>query len=177
MRHPLFSPLLFFLLIAGISDSLKAQTSLEDLPPEQYFDFWIGEWNLMWADPDSTAGTGFNKIERILDGAVIKESFEGLTGASAGYLGRSYTVYKADTGEWKQTWVDNTGDYLEFTGEFEGNNRMFTRLGTDQDGNDILQRMIFYDIRQDSFTWDWESSSDNGATWDLNWRIRYRRAN
>jgi len=169
-------PLLIGLLTLLPANLLYAQLSLEDIPPEEYFDFWIGEWNLMWADPDSTAGTGFNKIERVLDGTVIKESFEGLTGASAGYLGRSYTVYKRSTGEWKQTWVDNTGDYLEFTGEFVDDMRMFTRFGTDQNGNVILQRMIFYDIQPDSFTWDWVSSSDNGATWDLNWRIRYRRA-
>ena len=174
MKHTLFILLTVFLFF-GYYETLQAQTSLEDIPPEEYFDFWIGEWNLVWADPDSTAGTGFNKIERVLDGAVIKESFEGLTGASAGYLGRSYTVYKQSTGEWKQTWVDNTGDYLEFTGEFTGNKRMFTRFGTDQEGNLILQRMIFYDIKPNSFTWDWVSSSDNGATWDLNWRIRYER--
>lgn len=175
MKYLLFILLPLFLVFFHC-DPLHAQTNLEDIPPEEYFDFWIGEWDLMWADPDSTAGTGFNKVERVLDGAVIKESFEGLTGASAGYLGRSYTVYKADTGEWKQTWVDNTGDYLEFTGEFVDNMRMFTRFGTDQDGNVILQRMIFHNIEPDSFTWDWVSSSDNGATWDLNWRIRYRRA-
>jgi len=176
MKLFILPPLFFLILSFNMVPPALSQSSMEELPPEEYFDFWIGEWNLMWADPDSTAGTGFNKIERVLGGAVIKENFEGLTGASTGYLGRSYTVYKQSTGEWKQTWVDNTGDYLDFTGEFVDDKRMFTRSARDQDGNPIIQRMIFYDIQPDSFTWDWVSSSNNGSTWDLNWRIRYRRA-
>lgn len=172
------SILLFFflaLLTFFISNSLYSQSSTIEISPEEYFDFWIGEWDLTWIEPDSTTGTGFNKIERILGGAVIKENFEGLTGSSAGYIGKSYSVYKQTTGEWKQTWVDNTGDYLEFTGEFEDDIRMFTRTGTDQEGELILQRMVFYNIQPDSFTWDWESSRNNGSTWSLNWRIHYER--
>jgi hypothetical protein len=170
------SLLLSFLLTIILITPLFSQSALEDIPPAEYFDFWIGEWNLTWMDPDSSTGTGFNTIERVLNGAVIKENFEGLTGASYGYIGKSYSVYQPASGEWKQTWVDNTGDYLDFTGEFADNKRMFTRFGTDQDGNVILQRMIFYDIHPDSFTWDWVVSRDNGDSWSLNWRIQYQRA-
>ena len=75
-----FPVLLSLMLSLNVTSPALSQSILEDIPPEEYFDFWIGEWNLMWADPDSSAGTGFNRIERILDGAVIKENFEGLTG-------------------------------------------------------------------------------------------------
>lgn len=169
--------LFFFLALFTLigSNNLFSQSSTTEISPEEYFDFWIGEWDLTWLEPDSSIGTGFNKIERVLGGAVIKENFEGLTGSSAGYIGKSYSVYKRTTGEWKQTWVDNTGDYLEFTGEFEDDLRMFTRTATDQEGELILQRMVFYDIQPDSFTWDWESSRDNGSTWSLNWQINYER--
>lgn len=172
------SALLFFLLALLTlinSNSLYSQSSTVEISPEEYFDFWIGEWNLTWTEPDSSTGTGINKVERILGGAVIKENFEGLTGSSAGYIGKSYSVYKQRTGEWKQTWVDNTGDYLDFTGEFEDDVRIFTRSGTDQEGELVLQRMVFYNIQPDSFTWDWESSRDNGSTWSIDWRIRYER--
>lgn len=175
MKQPILS--FFFLALITIinSGSLHSQSSTLDISPEDYFDFWIGEWDMTWLEPDSTTGTGFNKVEWILDGTVIKENFEGLTGSSAGYIGKSYSVYKQTSGEWKQTWVDNTGDYLDFTGEFDDDKRMFTRTGTDQEGELILQRMIFYNIQPDSFTWDWESSRDNGSTWALNWRIQYER--
>jgi hypothetical protein len=42
-------------------------------------------------------------------------------------------------------------------------------------GGTIISRMVFYDISEDSFTWDWESSTDDGDNWTLNWRIEYSR--
>jgi hypothetical protein len=35
--------------------------------------------------------------------------------------------------------------------------------------------MVFYDIKKDSFTWDWEGTQDGGETWNLLWRINYTR--
>lgn len=55
------SPLLFTLLMVN---SLYSQAPLNDIPPEKYFNLWVGEWYLAWDDRASTAGTGFNKIER-----------------------------------------------------------------------------------------------------------------
>jgi hypothetical protein len=39
----------------------------------------------------------------------------------------------------------------------------------------VRQRMTFFDIAPDSLTWDWEQSEDSGTTWDLKWRIHYKR--
>ena len=36
------------------------------------FDFWLGEWYLTWGENDR----GINRIERIMDGAVVQENFE-----------------------------------------------------------------------------------------------------
>jgi hypothetical protein len=71
--------------------------------------------------------------------------------------------------------VDNEGGYLDFTGVVEGNKRIFKREGVNQEGEKILQRMVFYDITETSFTWDWQISEDNGQTWQLRWRIFYVR--
>lgn len=175
MKTSLLSILLCWLFFGLSAHPLYSQINLEDISPEQFFDFWIGEWNLTWEDPDGSTGTGFNTIERVLNDAVIKENFEGQTGAYTGYIGKSYSVYQPASGEWKQTWVDNSGGYLDFTGEFEDDRRLFTRTGTDQNGDPIMQRMVFYDIQEESFTWDWEVSRDNGQSWILNWRIQYER--
>lgn len=176
MKTSLLHILLSWLFLVLSAHPLFSQSALDEIPPEEYFDFWIGEWTLTWEDPDGSTGTGFNKVERVLNDAVIKENFEGQTGAYAGYIGKSYSVYQRASGEWKQTWVDNSGGYLDFTGEFDGDRRLFTRTGTDQNGDPIKQRMVFYDIREDSFTWDWEVSRDDGQSWTLNWRIQYERA-
>lgn len=166
-------PVILF-IIAG---SVHAQTSLNELEADEYFDFWLGSWELSWEDADGTQGHGINHVERVLDGNVIKENFEAHTGSYKGFIGKSYSVYNTRTGEWKQTWVDNNGGYLDFTGEFDGDKRIFKRKGINPEGEEILQRMIFYDITENSMTWDWEISEDNGETWQLRWRIFYERRN
>lgn len=154
----------------------QAQTSLKELKPNQYFDFWLGTWELTWENADGTTAHGTNHIERVLNGKVIKENFEAHSGAYEGFVGKSYSVYKIGTGEWKQTWVDNNGGYLDFTGKFDGDKRIFERNGVNPQGQEILQRMVFYDITENSLTWDWEVSEDDGETWQLRWRIFYERA-
>ena len=147
-----------------------------DMPEDEYFNFWIGEWDLTWQHPDSTIGTGRNIISRTLNDKVILESFEGLTGQNKGYLGRSWSVYNPQNKEWKQTWVDNQGAYLDFWAEFSGDKRMFVRKFTGPKGNEVYQRMVFKDITDDAFTWDWQSSTDGGESWNLQWQINYKRA-
>jgi hypothetical protein len=160
----------------GVFVSLvQAQNDLSELNPEEYFNFWLGEWKLTWEDADGTTANGTNHIEKVLDGAVIKENFEAHSGSFEGYKGKSYSVYNPQSGQWHQTWVDNNGGYLDFRGEIEGNKRIFKRKGLNPMGEEILQRMVFYDITENSLTWDWEISSDNGQTWQLRWRIFYER--
>ncbi len=175
------SLLLIFLIFSGLvnivdGQSVRDKTDLNELEPESYFDFWLGKWDLTWKDSDGTVARGTNHIEKILNGKVIKENFEAHSGDYEGFTGKSYSVYNANIREWKQTWVDNQGGYLDFTGKFEGNKRIFIRKGENQEGEQILQRMVFYDITADSLTWDWEMSEDDGETWQPQWRINYKRA-
>ncbi|NGP89050.1 hypothetical protein G3569_11865 [Aliifodinibius halophilus] len=160
--------------IVGINFSV-AQQSLNELSPPEYFDFWIGDWELRWGNSDGTIGKGTNNIEKILDGKVIKENFKATEGAMTGYVGKSYSVYNSKTGKWKQTWVDNQGAYLDFTGRFKDEQRIFRRETTNEQGDQIIQRMVFYKIKKDSFMWRWEKSEDNGKNWEILWKIAYRR--
>lgn len=164
----------------GIATLIFVLTSIAaycqpELPPDQYFDFWIGNWDLTWKDSDGSTGTGKNNISRILGDKVILENFEGLTGQNKGFIGKSWSVYNPRTNEWKQTWVDNQGAYLDFNAEFNGDKRIFIRSFTGPNGNEIWQRMVFKDIQENSFTWDWESSTDGAKSWELKWRINYKR--
>lgn len=117
--------------------SSGAQTTMDELAPEAWFDFWLGTWDLTWEDAEGTMARGINRIERILDGQVIKENFRVLSGAYEGFSGKSYSVYNNRTGQWKQTWVDSNGGYFDFIGEFEGNIRIFKREGTSPSGRDM----------------------------------------
>lgn len=155
--------------------ALDAEADTEDVPVESYFDFWLGSWDLTWRDQDGNIANGINHIERVLDGEVIRERFSANSGAMEGFKGESYSVYDARAEIWKQTWVDNNGGYLDFVGHIDGDRRIFQRETISPDGEPVLQRMVFYDITDDSFTWDWQISNDEGESWELRWRIWYER--
>ena len=41
----------------------------QSTPPEQQFDFWLGEWDVSWGEGQG----GTNRVDKILDGKVIRE--------------------------------------------------------------------------------------------------------
>lgn len=153
--------------LAGNSQNLSGRDST-------LFDFWIGEWKGTWKNPDGSESHATNSVTRYLGGKVIKEHFVILDGRTKGFIGESYSVFEKRSREWKQTWVDNGGGYIDLTGDLDGDTRIFKR-SFQNNGKTMMARMRFYDIKPDSFMWDWESSADEGKTWTLNWRIHYTR--
>lgn len=157
-----------FLLLLIVATCLTAQNQKPCSAPEaSQFNFWIGEWNLAWGD----SGKGTNTITKIMGGCVVQEDFNG--GASP-LRGRSVSVYDQNAGVWKQTWVDNQGGYLDFSGKFEDGKMILQREAT-RKGKAFLQRMVWYNIEANKLDWNWESSQDGGKTWKLQWRIHYTR--
>lgn len=161
--------LLAVCLIAFPVTTLRAQTE------DTWFDFWVGEWQVTWEEKDGTYGRGKNHVVKILDNTVIQENFVVEEGVSKGYLGTSISVYNKTTKTWHQGYADNQGAYFNLVGERAGDKRIFKTEPVEKDGRAYFQRMVFYDITPSSFTWDWESSEDDGKTWKLSWRIRYKR--
>lgn len=130
-------------------------------------DFWLGDWVCSW-----DGGRGRNAVTKELDGHVIAERFEALSPER--WSGMSLSVFEERLGLWRQTWVDSTGNYWAFNGS--PHEEGFTFVVTDVDeGHEVEKRMVFFDIEADTFAWRWERSDDAGATWDLLWRIDYRR--
>ena len=133
--------------------------------PETHFNFWLGEWNCTWGED----GKGTNRVLRIMDDKVIQENF-----SAPDLLGMSVSVYDPERKVWCQTWVDNNGTYLDFTGGFE-NGRMILARDAVVRGEACKQRMVWYNIEPDQFDWNWERSDDGGQTWRVLWKIRYGR--
>jgi hypothetical protein len=125
-------------------------------------------------ETDNVKATGENSITKTMNGHVIHEQFKIQTGASAGFEGESWSMFDAPGGNWKQTWVDNSGSYLDFIGNITNGARIFERT-TIKNGQKVIARMVFKDVEKEKFTWDWESSTDEGQTWTLNWEIFYTR--
>ena len=143
--------------------------------PADLFDFWVGDWNLSWRNADGTTSKGRNRITKILDGAVIEENFEADPASNPPPLlnGRSLSVRQ--NGVWRQAWADNQGGFFALRGQVDGDKRIFITEAIQRGGKTVVQRMVFHAIKADSLLWDWESSSDGGASWQRQWRVEYLR--
>ncbi len=141
------------------------------------FDFWLGKWDLTWDAGDGATGKGVNHIHKTLDGTVIQENFEATdAGSITGFKGMSISVFNPNNSSWHQAWADNQGGYFNFIGEIHSDRRIFKAEPRTVEDKVIVLRMVFYDIKEEGFTWDWERSEDGGETWNLRWRIQYKKA-
>lgn len=131
-------------------------------------DFWVGEWDVSWS-----GGRGTNRLAWILGGRVLHEQFEGGDGASR-LAGQSWSVFDPARAVWRQTWVDDSGGYLDLVGERVDGQFTFARSAPER-GPAARQRMVFRDVEPQRFRWTWELSLDDGATWETRWEIDYRR--
>ena len=87
-------------------------------------DFWLGDWDARWGE----AGRGTNRLTRILGDRVIREDFSG--GGPNGHLnGLSLSVFDAERRVWRQTWVDDSGGYLDLVGDVADGCFAFRRRG------------------------------------------------
>ena len=170
---------LVLLAVLCLAPAVGAQTAPADTaqapapcsaPEARQFDFWVGDWDLVW-----NGGKGTNRVEAKWDGCVIEENFDGSGPEGNGLLGMSVSTYSPFLGQWRQTWVDNQGSYLDFTGGWEGDRMVLAREAVGRNGTTFHQRMVWYHIAADSFDWNWERSDDDGATWKELWVIHYSR--
>ena len=86
----------------------------------------------------------------------------------------SVSAYDAERGRWCQTWVDNSGSYLDFTGTFEDGKMILSRDAIVR-GEACKQRMVWYNIEASQLDWNWERSDDGGITWRVLWQIHYQK--
>jgi hypothetical protein len=141
------------------------EESEDDMNPENQFDFWLGEWDARWSED----GSATNTVTRILDGKIVQEDF-----VAPDLHGMSFSSYDPERKLWCQTWVDNNGTYLDFTGTFEDGKIILSRDAVVR-GEKCKQRMVWYDIEEQQFKWNWERSNDGGQTWRTLWHIDYTR--
>ncbi|HEY3251492.1 MAG TPA: hypothetical protein VGK25_10285 [Ignavibacteria bacterium] len=152
--------------------TIFGQDSACTSPENSQFDFWLGEWNLDWKTENNEQRFGTNVVSKILGGCVIEENF---STSDNSITGKSFSVYNPNKKIWQQTWVDNTGLYLDFTGGFEDGKMILSKVLIAKDGRKFDIRMVFNNIRQNEFWWHWEQSTDEGKTWSLLWLIHYKR--
>ncbi|MGB2672388.1 MAG: hypothetical protein WCA94_20655 [Candidatus Acidiferrum sp.] len=111
-----FAALLFAGLKMPITSFSGAQSSKAtacSAPECHQFDFWTGDWDSF--DFGSATKNARIRVDRILDGCVLREDYQG----ADGHKGQSFSIYDASRKVWHQTWVTNRGELLIIEGKFE----------------------------------------------------------
>ncbi len=126
-------------------------------PRARHFDFWIGTWEVVNAN-----GTvaGRNRIEPILDGCVLQESWTGISGSA----GTSLNFFDTGRSKWRQFWVWREGTTLELEGGLV-NGAMVLEGDSLEDGKPARNRITWTRRSGGKVNQLWEVSADNGKTW------------
>ena len=132
------------------------------------FDFWIGDWEVQ-TPKGSPAGE--NKVEKILDGCALRESWTGVDGSH----GSSITSYDAPGGRWTQTFVDDLGMVLVLDGEFRDGKMTLSGRRSASRGSSMLNRIVWQKMEGDKIRQRWEQSADDGKNWTLLFEGIYSR--
>jgi hypothetical protein len=167
MRRARFALLL--LLLAPASAPAQGSPSRQAAciaPEHRQFDFWIGEWDVQLPN-GRKAGT--NRIEPILGGCALQESWIG----AGGMAGHSYNVYDSSRKVWHQTWVDGQGNLLQLEGGFANNRMTLSGETRDSAGAVVLNRITWNPTAPGRVRQLWETSTDGGATWTVAFDGRY----
>ncbi len=163
---------------ASIQSEPRFIAALEQITASRYpcqaddkrhaFDFWIGEWDVTVSG--QLAGT--NSIQPILGHCTLLEQWE----SSAGTYGKSFNYYDPSKDHWRQIWIDDTGNVIEFTGEARDGGIFYTAETTSPaDGTITLHKFEFTQIENGIVRQYWETSTDDGETWTAIWDGRYQR--
>jgi hypothetical protein len=167
-------PLVVFLL-CGLASRPAAQESSAAArspactgPEHRQFDFWIGDW-----DVSNPAGkpAGRNRIESILGGCALRETWSGAGGSS----GTSYNAWDTQRKRWHQTWVDNGGLVLQIDGGFKDGKMVLSGETLDSSGAAVSNRITWQETGPGAVRQLWEVSSDGGKTWSVVFDGRYRK--
>jgi hypothetical protein len=167
--------LIFGLWLAG---PVSAQTPAAKPAPlpctgEEFrtLDFWVGEWI---ADDDKGKRIGNNRVTRDEYGAcVITEHFRMDDGSLTGH---SVSIYRPGPKHWRQTWVDDQGGYFDLVGgPVTGADHIFVFENKRTVDTQPYARMIWQDVKPDSFVWRWQRKTKAEEPWADSWVIHYRR--
>lgn len=151
-------------LLMPLISPAQEQASTCDSDVHDDLDFWVGKWDAVWE-----GGSGTNTITKEYNGCLIREDFKG-----SNLLGMSVSSYSQADKMWRQTWIDEQNGYLDLKGYYEGENYIFHTVPDSSKPNAQL-RMVFSDIKKDSFTWTWMGTQDGGENWNNLWQISYTR--
>jgi ketosteroid isomerase-like protein len=172
---PKISFIFILALFATIEGKTAAHTSTQQSakptfcsgPEYRQFDFWLGDWDAFEAG--KTTVVARTRVDRILDGCVLRENYE----SANGLKGQSLSLYDASRGIWHQSWATNKGQLLTIEGRLEDGAMVLAGAERAADGAERLVRgtwkPISGGVRETAVT-----SLDAGKTWQPWFNLVFR---
>jgi tetratricopeptide (TPR) repeat protein len=156
--------------LAGIVKAVndRAHPCASD-PNYHKFDFWIGVWDVQQTGAPRAPSGATSRIERQLDGCVIEEHWEPLSGPA----GTSLNIYNRVSKKWEQYWTDASGNITHYVGEFRDDGNLYYEA--DQFGTTNRIRMTFFNQGPDQVRQLGHTSTDGGKTWTVSYDLTYQR--
>jgi hypothetical protein len=129
---------------------------------------YVGQWSVSVADGPQL---GAVSIEPVAAGCALLESWQGNDGSA----GTALHWYDAHDQEWRQTYVDSTGWFIEMHGRYLDGMLQYQGPSLDNQGKTYLRRGTLSGLGSDTLQQLGEASFDGGKTWLKLFSIVYHR--
>ncbi len=160
--------LIFVFFLCLSANVIQAQSPCQS-ENHRAFDFWIGTWEVTLANTNQIAG--YNHISLEMDSCVIKESWTGTKKSR----GESFNHYEPSIDKWKQKWVDNGGNNLEFTGTIKNDTATFFATTLNPKNKiKITNRMVIAKKDKNTVIQIWDQQTPDGQ-WNTVFHGIYKR--
>ena len=138
-------------------------------PEYRQFDFWVGNWDAF--EMGSGTKDAHVRVDRILDGCVLREQYDG----ADGHRGQSFSIYDSSRKVWHQSWVTNRGELLTIEGHLRDGAMVLAGSDLTADGDERQVRgdwtPVEGGVRETAVT-----STDSGKTWKPWFDLMFRPA-
>jgi len=150
--------------------SVESSPTMPCVAPEyRQFDFWIGDWDAFDFD-NPTTKVAHTQVDRILDGCVLREDYQG----ADGHQGQSFSIYDSSRKIWHQSWVTNRGQLLVIEGKFQDGEMVLSGVNHAKGGQTLVRgiwKPANAGVRETAVT-----STDGGKTWKPWFDLMFRLA-
>lgn len=134
------------------------------MPEARQFDFWVGTWDVY--NPQNGRQVGVNVIEPVLKDCALVENWSGAGGSD----GKSMNFFDAQRKTWRQVWVSDLGNILDYRhGEYRDGAMRFSGITIDEAGDTTRQKLTFFEVAPDTVRQLFEASTDGGRSWNTTW--------
>jgi hypothetical protein len=169
---------LIALSLVLLSSSAAAQSAPPSPPPpaceapeHRQFDFWLGEWEVTGGQKlDQIVGR--NSITKVASGCALREHWINVGGRD----GHSLNVYDRDSKRWTQFWIGSDGVIIRLEGGLREDGAMAMDGVLPNGKGGVQKQRIAWTAKPDgSVVQKWETSDDDGASWQISFVGIYRR--